>query len=91
MTMGARWQLQQAKNHFSEVVEGAIKEGPQTVTKHGKDAVVVVSADQFRGASVTGSTQRQSLAEFLLQSPLRGTRLRIRRSRDTGRLRKLGQ
>lgn len=89
--MGARWQLQQAKNHFSEVVERAIKEGPQTVTKHGKDAVVIVSADQFRRGSVTGSTQRQSLAEFLLQSPLRGTRLRIRRSRDTGRLLKLGQ
>jgi prevent-host-death family protein len=89
--MGARWQLQQAKNRFSEVVERAIKEGPQTVTKHGKDAVVIVAADEFQRASAAGKGQSQSLAEFLLHSPLRGTRLRIRRSRDTGRRVKLDE
>lgn len=40
--MGARWQVQEAKNRFSDVVERAIQDGPQTVTKHGKDAVVIV-------------------------------------------------
>lgn len=89
--MGARWQLQEAKNRFSEVVERAIKDGPQTVTKHGKDAVVIVSAEQFQRSSETGKRQEQSLTEFLLQSPLRGARLRIRRPRDTGRLIKLGE
>jgi antitoxin Phd len=41
------WQLQEAKAKFSELVQKAIEEGPQTVTRHGKDAVVVVSAEQF--------------------------------------------
>jgi prevent-host-death family protein len=91
MTMGARWQLQEAKNRFSEVVERAIKDGPQTVTKHGKDAVVIVSAEQFQRRTEMGKEQAQSLAEFLLQSPLRGARLGIRRSRETGRLVKFGQ
>lgn len=89
--MGARWQLQEAKNRFSEVVERAIKDGPQTVTKHGKDAVVIVSAQQFQRGTVAGKSQTQSLAEFLLQSPLRGARLRIRRSRDTGKQVKFGK
>ena len=41
------WQLQEAKVKFSELVQKAIEEGPQTVTRHGKDAVVVLSAEQF--------------------------------------------
>ena len=35
------WQLQAAKQRFSELVERAQREGPQVVTKHGRDAVVV--------------------------------------------------
>jgi prevent-host-death family protein len=41
------WQLQQAKAKFSELVQKAIDEGPQTVTRHGKPTVVVLSAEQF--------------------------------------------
>jgi antitoxin Phd len=41
------WQLQEAKAKFSELVQKAIDEGPQTVTRRGKDAVVVLSAEQF--------------------------------------------
>jgi prevent-host-death family protein len=41
------WQLQDAKARFSELVQKAIEEGPQTVTRRGKPAVVVVSAEQF--------------------------------------------
>ncbi|MFO1285761.1 MAG: type II toxin-antitoxin system Phd/YefM family antitoxin [Rubrivivax sp.] len=88
---GARWQLQQAKNRFSEVVERAIKDGPQTVTKHGKDAVVIVSVEQFQRRAEASTRQAQSLAEFLLHSPLSGARLRVRRSRDTGRLVRFGE
>ena len=43
--MSAHWPLQKAKNEFSRVVELAMREGPQTVTRHGKP-VVVVSAIQ---------------------------------------------
>ena len=38
------WSVQDAKNHFSEVIDAARNGGPQTVTRHGKPAVVVVSA-----------------------------------------------
>jgi prevent-host-death family protein len=41
------WQLQEAKARFSELVQKAIDEGPQTVTRHGKAAVVVLSAEQY--------------------------------------------
>ena len=40
------WSVQDAKNRFSEVVEAARRE-PQTVTKHGKPAVVVVAVDEY--------------------------------------------
>jgi antitoxin Phd len=45
--MNMEWQLQQAKAKFSELVQKAIDEGPQTVTRHGKPTVVVLSAEQF--------------------------------------------
>jgi prevent-host-death family protein len=44
----ASWALQDAKGHFSEVVERARRDGPQIVTRHGEEAVVIVAAEQFR-------------------------------------------
>lgn len=44
---GNRWRLQDAKARLSEVVRWARDRGPQRVTLHGRDAVVVVSADDF--------------------------------------------
>ena len=44
---GNRWRLQDAKAHLSEVVRQAQQRGPQRVTLHGRDAVVVVRADEF--------------------------------------------
>ncbi len=41
------WQIQDAKAKFSELVQKAIDEGPQTVTRRGKEIVVVLSAEQF--------------------------------------------
>jgi antitoxin Phd len=41
------WQLQEAKNSFSEVVNRALTEGAQTITRHGKPVVVVVSQEEF--------------------------------------------
>ena len=43
-----RWQLQEAKNRLSEVVRLAQSDGPQTITVRGEDAVVVVSAAEYR-------------------------------------------
>jgi prevent-host-death family protein len=59
------WQLQAAKQHFSELVERARRDGPQVVTKHGKEAVVVVSVEEFR--RLRGS--EPSLIEFIRSAP----------------------
>jgi prevent-host-death family protein len=56
------WQLQDAKNRFSEVVKRARDEGPQAVTVHGQRAAVVVSAPEFD--RLTKPTR--SFADFLL-------------------------
>jgi len=42
------WQLQEAKQKFSQLVRRAMEEGPQTVTRHGEEAVIVMSASEFR-------------------------------------------
>tara|TARA_R110000868_G_scaffold158036_4_gene385904 strand:+ start:73479 stop:73730 length:252 start_codon:yes stop_codon:yes gene_type:complete len=46
--MSNRWQLQEAKNRFSHVVNEAVLHGPQIVTRHGEDTVVVVSMKQYQ-------------------------------------------
>jgi antitoxin Phd len=58
------WNLAEAKNRLSEVVNLALSEGPQTITRW-KDAVVVVSAERY--AELTG--QRRSFKDFLLGGP----------------------
>ena len=42
-----RWQLQDAKHRINELVEWALREGPQLITKHGHDAVVVLAASEY--------------------------------------------
>jgi len=76
-----RWQLQNAKNHLSELVRKAREEGPQVITLRGRDAVVVVSANEFGKLS----RPRGSLVDFFRKSPLAGVDLDLDRSRDTGR------
>jgi prevent-host-death family protein len=59
------WKLEDAKNGFSELVRCAAAEGPQWVTRHGKDVVVVVSAEDYaRLVAPLG------LVQFLQASPL---------------------
>jgi antitoxin Phd len=67
--MGAKWSLQEAKNKFSAVVEAARRKGPQTVTRRGQDAVVVVSAEDFERLRKLEEERKPSLAEFLLSGP----------------------
>jgi antitoxin Phd len=59
------WQLQAAKQRFSELVERAQREGPQLVTKHGREAVVVVSAEEYR--RLKGPAD--DLVDFLRSAP----------------------
>ena len=59
------WQSQAAKQRFSELVERARRDGPQVVTKHGKETVVVVSVEEYR--RLRGHDP--SLVEFIRAAP----------------------
>jgi antitoxin Phd len=85
---GREWQLQEAKARFSEVFRLARESGPQRVTKHGREAVVVLPAEEY--ARLAQSEARKgSLAEFFAASPLRGSGIDLERPRDFGRKIKL--
>ncbi|QUS62578.1 type II toxin-antitoxin system prevent-host-death family antitoxin [Synechocystis sp. PCC 7338] len=62
------WKLEDAKARFSELVRLAQGENPQLVTVRGKDAVVVLAADQF--AKLLPLMAQPNIHEFLSQSPL---------------------
>ncbi len=72
------WKLQDAKARFSEVVKRAQSEGPQRVTVHGRDAVVVVSAAEFeKSAPQTSDTRTgEELIKAMQQARRLGLRLR---------------
>ncbi len=76
-----RWQLQEAKNRLSALVREAQRAGPQVITVHGRDAAVVVSREEFERTR----HPKGALKEFFRRSPLRGVRLDLGRSRETGR------
>ena len=63
------WKLQDAKAHFSQVVREAREQGPQRVTLHGKDAVVILSAEDY--ARLAPAAAQPSLHALLSGSPLR--------------------
>lgn len=76
----ASWTVAGAKARLSEVIERA-QSAPQTITRNGKPSVVVVSAEEWQRKTV----RRGTLAEFLMDSPLRGADLDLERQRDEPR------
>ncbi|HEY1524976.1 MAG TPA: type II toxin-antitoxin system Phd/YefM family antitoxin [Candidatus Angelobacter sp.] len=81
---GKAWQLQTAKARFSEVFRRARAEGPQTVTRQGKEAVVIIPAEDFERLTAR-SKQPERLSEFFAQSPLAKANLNLERTPDFGR------
>ncbi len=76
----SNWTVAEAKARFSELIERA-RTRPQTITRRGRSAAVVVSAEEWeRKSKRTGS-----LAEFFAGSPLRGSQVDIRRRKDRPR------
>ena len=65
--MSRRWRLQDAKARFSEVVRMAHRDGPQVVTLHGRDAVVVIDVAEFN--RLKGARNGGLLIEALQASP----------------------
>jgi prevent-host-death family protein len=74
------WTVASAKAKLSEVIERA-QSAPQTITRNGKPSVVVVSAEEWQRKTARQGT----LAEFLMESPLRGANLDLERQRDEPR------
>jgi len=72
------WTVAEAKAKFSEVIDEARVSGPQTITRNGRRAVVVVSVREWERKTKRAG----SLADFFATSPLRGSKLKIKRSRD---------
>jgi antitoxin Phd len=72
------WQLQEAKNRFSQVVEHAIRQGPQIITRHGVEAVIVLSYQEYRRMLLS----QNKLSEFFRESPLAGVALDLGRDKS---------
>ena len=83
-TGGHDWQLQTAKAKFSEVFRLALTEGPQRITRQGKEGVVMISDEQYYRLTVK-SHQPKSIVQFFRESPLVGVDLDLERDRDSGR------
>jgi prevent-host-death family protein len=75
------WTIAHAKAKLSEVIDLARSSGPQTITRNGRTAVVIVAAEEWERKTKRNS----SLAEFFAASPLRGSQLKIKRLKDRPR------
>jgi prevent-host-death family protein len=76
-----QWTVAEAKAKLSEVIEKAQTSGPQRITRHGKEAAVVVSAEEWKRKT----KRKGNLAEFFASSPLRGSNLEVERLHDSPR------
>lgn len=75
------WTVAEAKAKFSEIIDRAMSEGPQTITRKGRTAAVLVGAEEWQRKT----TRIGNLAEFFAASPLRGAGLKLRRSKQSPR------
>jgi prevent-host-death family protein len=64
--MARVWQLQEAKNKFSEVVEEALQHGPQIITRRGVETAIVLSFAEYRKLTLN----RKKLSDFFRESPM---------------------
>jgi prevent-host-death family protein len=75
------WGVAKAKACLSAVIERALSEGPQTITRSGRKAVIVVAAEEWERKT----KRKGNLVEFFASSPLRGSGVRIKRSNERPR------
>ena len=79
--MKREWALQDAKNRFSEVINHALQEGPQIVTRRGDETAVLLSMRDYRELAAPDG----NLVDFFRSSPLVGVDLQFKRAADYGR------
>lgn len=65
MSEHAHWQVQEAKQRFSEVLRAVQREGPQTITRHGEEVAVVIDIEEYRRLA----GPKQSFKDFLRKPP----------------------
>ena len=82
--MARTWQLQEAKNRLSEVVDLALEQGPQTVTRHGKEVAVIVSKADFDQRRRSRGP-KGSVLPFLQRLSFTGAKLDLERPKDLDR------
>lgn len=75
------WQLQEAKNRLSAVVEEALQHGPQIITRRGREAVVVLSVKEYKKMTQSEG----NLVDFFSSSPLYGVDIDLKRNKDLPR------
>jgi antitoxin Phd len=78
--MARTWLLEEAKNKLGEMIEEAIQHGPQIISRQGTDIAVILSYEEY----LVLKGNRANLAQFFLESPLRGSGLDLRRDRSEG-------
>jgi prevent-host-death family protein len=74
----ATWKVAEAKSRLSELIDRAMREGAQEITRHGRRAVVVVSAQEWDRKT----RRNEGLVQFLDRSPLQGSGLEVERLPD---------
>jgi antitoxin Phd len=76
--MTRTWQLQEAKNRLSQVVDDALNQGPQIITRRGVEVVIVIAYEQFKKMNLS----EQKLSDFFRSSPLVGVDLDLTRDKS---------
>ena len=79
--MSKKWQLQEAKNKLSELIQLTHTEGAQWITRHGKDEAVVLSYEDYKKMVAA----KGSIKDFFQSSPLYGLELDLDRTISSGR------
>ncbi len=72
-----KWQIQAAKARFSELIDHTLKQGPQTVTRHGRAIAVVLAIDEYQRIK----PERMDFKEFLMTAPLASVGIKCPRER----------
>jgi prevent-host-death family protein len=75
------WSIQGQQDRLNQVVEEALREGPQVITANGEETAVVISIEEYRRLKSPADT----LADFLMHSPLRRSGIRIERDQNLDR------
>ena len=78
--MEKNWNIQTAKNKFSELINCAMTGKPQMITKNGKPAVYIISIEDYEAM-----TKKKDVKELLMTSPHKDLDIKLQRQIDTGR------